>query len=80
MTIVKTHIDHKIDDKEFKEQVSKTADLIKYAGKEYFDKLKQLNSEYHIPNKREISEKELLECQIDQLHKERLPTAHLRNR
>ena len=50
MTIVKTNINHNINEDEFKEQVTLTASLIKYQGKEYLDKLKALNAEYKIEN------------------------------
>lgn len=71
MNIIKvnTATNHNIDNKIFKEQISKTADLIRYVGKSYLDKLKELNDQYEIPFKREVSERELLDHQIDQLHK-----------
>lgn len=59
MTVVKTNIDHNIDDLEFKQIIAITASLIKYQGNEYLDKLKALNAEYEIINHTLLTEKEL---------------------
>ena len=48
--IVKTNIDHNINDTEYKREIALTASLIKYQGEEYLNKLKALNSEYEIIN------------------------------
>lgn len=58
MITVKTNINHNIDEREFKEIISKTSSLIKYQGKEYLDKLKALNDEYEIANSRVLTEQE----------------------
>ena len=59
MTVVKTNIDHNIDDLEFKQIIAITVSLIKYQGNEYLDKLKALNAEYEIINHTLLTEKEL---------------------
>lgn len=59
MTVVKTNIDHNIDDLEFKQIIAITASLIKYQGNEYLNKLKALNAEYEIINHTLLTEKEL---------------------
>lgn len=58
MTTVKTTIDHNINEREFKEVISKTSDLIKYQGEEYLAKLKALNEQYEIPNRKVLTEQE----------------------
>ncbi len=59
MTIVKTGINHNIEEAEFKHTIANTASLIRYQGKEYLDKLKALNAEYEIIGANLISDKEL---------------------
>jgi len=59
MIKVNTHIFHNINELEFKQEIAITASLVKYQGKEYFDKLKALNSEYELPKNILITNKEL---------------------
>lgn len=54
-------IDHNIPDGVFKENVSNTARLIRYAGQEYLDKLNKLNSEYEFIGVNSLSEREYAE-------------------
>lgn len=58
MIIVKTNINHNINEQEFKEVISITGSLIKYQGNEYLDKLKALNTQYEIENHRILTEHE----------------------
>ena len=56
MINVQTHINHNINEQEFKEIISITGSLIKYQGKEYLDKLKQLNNQYQIEKHKILTE------------------------
>lgn len=56
MTIVKTNINHNINEQEFKELISITGSLIKYQGIEYINKLKELNNQYKIENHKILTE------------------------
>lgn len=67
MIKVNTHIFHDINEFEFKREIAITASLVKYQGKEYFDKLKALNSEYELPKNIFITNKELHTKLIKQL-------------
>jgi hypothetical protein len=65
MTIVKTNINHNIDEAEFKHTIAHTASLIRYQGKEYLDKLKLLNAEYEVVGAKLITDKELHTKQVE---------------
>lgn len=58
MKIVRTNIDHNIDETEFKHLIAIIASLIKYEGKDYISKLNALNQEYELKNTKFLSEKE----------------------
>jgi len=58
MINVQTHINHNINEQEFKEVISITGSLIKYQGKEYLNKLKELNNQYQIEKHKILTEHE----------------------
>jgi hypothetical protein len=65
-----TSIDHQISEIRFKILVAKTAELIRYGGEEFIQKLEQLHSEYDVVNSRFLTEKEFHSRQTQKAERE----------
>jgi hypothetical protein len=61
MTKLVTNIDHQIPEIDFKIAMAKTAELIRYGGHAYLNKLRELNSEYDVVNSKFLTEREFAE-------------------
>jgi len=65
-----TGIDHQIPEIDFKIAIAKTAELIRYGGHEFLQKLQQLHSEYDVVNTKFLTEKEFQIKRIDKSERE----------
>ena len=65
-----TGIDHQIPEIDFKIAVAKTAELIRYGGMEYLQRLQALNNEYDVVNSKFLTEKEFHSKQTQKAERE----------
>lgn len=65
-----TGVDHQIPEIDFKIAVAKTAELIRYGGMEYLQRLQALNNEYDVVNSKFLTEKEFHSKQTQKAERE----------
>jgi len=65
-----TGVDHQIPEIDFKIAIAKTAELIRYGGHEFLQKLQQLHSEYDVVNTKFLTEKEFHSKQTQKAERE----------